>query len=203
VTQWTTPSGGRERGLSGLISGWIQVLTRPRSFFRCAVSPGDQGPALAFVVCVTAIAAAEFVAFETVRLPGGDTPATPMAALLVAVIAMLVAPTALHLVAAVQTVILAATVPNRAGVSETVQVVAYATAPCVLAGLPVPIVRVLATGYAAVLLAVGVATVHRQSLPRAAVLAAVPASLAFGYGFGGFAGAATILSKAGIPSSIT
>jgi hypothetical protein len=169
-------------------------MTRPRHFFQRAVSPGDQGPALGFVVSVTAIAATSFAAFETVRLPGGEAASAPMAALVVATIAMLVAPTVLHLVAAVQTVLLAVVVPDRAGVSETVQVIAYASAPCVLAGFPVPALRVLTTAYAGVLLVLGVATVHDVSLPRAAILGALPASIAFGYGFGGFAGAVAVFS---------
>jgi hypothetical protein len=107
--------------------------------------------------------------------------------LFLSVAVVLVAPAALHLVAALQTLLLMTVVDDRAGVSETVQVLAYAAAPCALAGIPVPAVRVAATAYAAVLLAVGLAEVHDVSLPRAAAVAAVPAALAFGYGFGGFA----------------
>jgi hypothetical protein len=48
-------------------------------------------------------------------------------------------------------------------------------------------VRAAATAYGSVLLAVGISDVHGVSLPKAAVLAAVPAALVFGYGFRGFA----------------
>jgi hypothetical protein len=154
------------------------------------------------VVSVTAIAAASFATFETVRLPGGEAASVPMAALVVAATAMLGAPTALHLVAAVQTVLLAVAVPERAGVSETVQVLAYASAPCVLAGVPVPTVRVISTAYAAILFVLGLATVHDVSVPRASVLGALPASLAFGLGFRGFAAASTVYSEIGIGSAV-
>lgn len=192
MTQWTTPSGGRQRGLRGLLGAWVGIMTRPRQFFQRSVSPGDQGPALGFVVSVTTIAAAQVVAFDPIELPGGDVATGWMALLMVALLAMLVAPTAVHLVAAVQTVILAVAVPDRAGVSETVQVLAYASAPCVIAGVPVPEVRVIATAYATVLFVLGLATVHDVSVPRAAILGAVPASLAFGLGFRGFTAAATV-----------
>ena len=79
----------------------------------------------------------------------------------------------------------AVAVRDRAGVSETVQVVAYATAPAVVAGLPYPEVRILATLYGAALLVVGLATVHGTTLGRAAVAGAIPATLVFGYAFGG------------------
>jgi hypothetical protein len=76
---------------------------------------------------------------------------------------------------------------ERAGVSETVQVIAYAGAPCVFAGLPFPEVRLAAAAYAAVLLVVGMGEVHDLSLPAAAALSALPSALVFGYAFRGFA----------------
>jgi len=195
VTTWVeNPEGGRARGPRGLLRAWVEVTTRPRRFFRHGVAPGDQAPGLAFAVAVAlAHAGARFAA-----APGTVPAIAPNRALSAAVallaVGLLVAPAALHLVAALQTVLLAATVPDRAGVSETVQVVAYATAPCAVAGAPVPALGVAAAGYGAGLLVVGLQVVHGTSLPRAAAAAALPAALLFGYGFGGVAAAAALLA---------
>jgi hypothetical protein len=104
----------------------------------------------------------------------------------------------MHLLGALQTVLLMATVKNRAGVSETVQTIAYAAAPCVLAGYPSPVLRVVCAGYGAVLLVVGLSVIHRTSLFRATVAGALPATLLFGYGFGGITAATTLLQAAGV-----
>jgi hypothetical protein len=98
-------------------------------------------------------------------------------------VVVLVAPAILHLVAALQTVILIPFAPERGGVSETVQVIAYATAPCVFAGVPVPEVRIVCALWGTALYVYGTAVVHDVSIPRAFVLAIVPAVLVFGYGF--------------------
>jgi hypothetical protein len=98
---------------------------------------------------------------------------------------VIIAPLTLHLASALQTVLLMATVRERAGVSETVQVVAYATAPCVFAGLPVPVVRLVCTGWGFILLVLGVATVHGISVWRALLAVFIPGLLVFGYAFGG------------------
>ena len=58
--------------------------------------------------------------------------------LALALVGLFVAPAVLHLTAALQTVILMLFVPGRGGISETVQVIGYAVAPCLLAGLPFP-----------------------------------------------------------------
>jgi hypothetical protein len=65
-------------------------------------------------------------------------------------------------------------------VSETVQVVAYASAPMALAGPPVAALRVACGLYAAALLATGLWVVHETDAGRA-VLAATPAAVV---GFG-------------------
>jgi hypothetical protein len=114
-----------------------------------------------------------------------------------AFVALLVAPAALHLTAALQTVLLILLVRERAGVSETVQVLAYATAPCVLAGIPIPGLRLVCAAYGAALLALGVGEVHGTSLTRAVVVTAVPSALVFGYGFGGFGALESVLRSAG------
>jgi hypothetical protein len=116
------------------------------------------------------------------RFPATGALRTGVAVLLVAV---LVAPAVLHLLAALQTLALMLFVRDRAGVSETVQVLAYATAPCPLAAVPVPELRVACCLYAAALLVVGLVTVHRTTAGRAVLAAALPTTLLFGYGFGG------------------
>ncbi|PSQ38521.1 hypothetical protein BRD13_06135, partial [Halobacteriales archaeon SW_5_70_135] len=85
--------------------------------------------------------------------------------------------------------------PDRAGVSETVQVVAYAAAPCLLASVPVLEVRALAVTYGAVLVVVGLAVVHDTSLVRAALAAVVPVFVGFGYGFRGVEAVGTLLRQ--------
>jgi hypothetical protein len=186
VTTWVeNPRGGRDRGPRGLARAWVEVLVRPRRFFRNGVAPGDQAPGLTFAVVVALLYVLGLFAFQPSEIPdlGGGT-AVPLVLSLLAV-GLVVAPATLHLTAALQTVLLMLTVRDRAGVSETVQVVAYATAPAVVAGLPVPEVRIVATLYGAALLVVGLATVHGTSLGRATVAGLLPATLVFGFAFRG------------------
>jgi hypothetical protein len=107
------------------------------------------------------------------------------AAVVVLLVAVLVAPAVLHLLAALQTLCLMVTVRDRAGVSETVQVLAYATAPCPLAAAPIPELTVASCLYGGALLVAGLVTVHRTTAGRALLAAALPGTLLVGYGFGG------------------
>jgi hypothetical protein len=194
VTQWVeNPTGGRDRGLIALARAWLEVLVRPRRFFRTGVAPGDQAPGLAFTGAVV-------LAFEATRfalVPGSypvvaGRPVVSAALWLIVAIAF-VAPLALHLTAAIQTLVLIPLAAERAGVSETVQVIAYATAPCVFAGLPIPVLRVACALYGAAVLVVGTAEVHDIDYGRAAIAAALPGILVFGYAFRGFGAAAALL----------
>ena len=189
MTQWVRdPTGGRARGPRAVVRAWVNVLIRPGQFFERTVAPGDQAPALVFVMGVVLIEEALRFALVPGAAPEFDSfPAlsTPFA---LALAVLLVAPAVLHLIAAVQTLLLIALVPeDRAGVSETVQVIAYAAAPCALAGIPIPAVRAACTLYGAALLVVGMAIRHDVSLPRSFVVTALPAALVFGYAFRGFA----------------
>ena len=188
MTQWVqNPSGGRDRGPAGLARAWVEVLVRPRRFFERGVAPGDQAPGLVFVIAVVLVEEATRFALVPGAAPTfGGQPALS-AAFGLALAALFVAPAALHLTAAVQTVLLIAVVPERAGISETVQTLAYATAPCALAGIPSPTLRALCATYGAVLFVVGLRTVHGTSTVRALVAGAIPAALVFGYAFRGFA----------------
>jgi hypothetical protein len=192
VTTWVeTPEGGRSRGPRGIARAWAEVLTHPRRFFENGVAPGDQAPGLAFAVVVAvanvcgllAVQPTTVLGSSVVPVLGGSTALTTV--LLLLVTAVVVAPAGLHLTAAIQTVALMLTVDDRAGVSETVQVVGYATAPCALAWLPLPGVTVACCLYGAALLVVGLAVVHQTSLIRAIVAAALPATLMFGVGYRG------------------
>jgi len=195
VTQWVeNPTGGRDRGPGALVRAWLEVLLRPRRFFRTGVAPGDQAPGVVFVGCVVFVFVATRFALVPDSYPvvAGQRVASVVLILVVAV--AFVAPLVLHLLAAVQTLALAPLVRERAGVSETVQILAYATAPCALAGLPIPTLRAACALYGTVLLVIGTAEVHDVDFVRAAVVAALPAVFAFGYAFGGFGAAASVLA---------
>ena len=198
MTQWIgNPEGGRGRGPRALARAWAEVLVRPRRFFRNGVAPADQAPGLVFGVLVSIgavagrLATGDMPTFET----GGVAPPFGLGAgslggvLVLLGVGLFLAPAAFHLSAAIETVGLSLLAPDRGGVSETVQVVAYATAPCLLTAVPWPPLRVACCLYGAALLVVGTAVRHQTSIPRAALAAALPAVILFGYGYGGFAAA--------------
>lgn len=188
MTQWIDrPTGGRDRGPVALARAWVAVLVRPRRFFERAIAPGDQAPGLVFAMAVVLVE--EATRFALVPGAAPTIAGKPMLSTVfwLALATLFVAPAVLHLTAALQTVLLMAVVPDRAGVSETVQVVAYATAPCVFAGIPSPALRVACGVYGAVLFFVGLRRVHGASSLRAVVAGAIPAALVFGYAFRGFA----------------
>jgi hypothetical protein len=199
VTQWVENiEGGRERGPKGLLSAWFEVVFSPRQFFRARVREGDQAPGLVFAVIVVLLTEASRIAM----VPGAASlvPARPFlsAVLVLGVAGLLVTPAALHLVAALQTLCLLLLAPDRGGVSETVQVLGYATAPCVLAGVPIPELRVFCTAYGSILLVVGLQEVHDVSLPRSILAGVVPATLAFGMGFRGIDALTTLADTLGV-----
>ena len=186
MTTWVeNPAGGRDRGPRGLARAWVEVLVRPRRFFTNGVAPGDQAPGLVFAVSVALVYLGSRFALDPASVPTFGGRPYVSAALVLAAAALIVAPATLHLTAALQTILLMVSVRERAGVSETVQVLAYATAPCALAGLPLPGLRVACAAYGFLLLIVGMAVVHGISLPRAALVVAVPGVAVFGYAFGG------------------
>lgn len=200
MTQWVTdPTGGRDRGPRAVARAWVEVMVRPRRFYRTGVAPGDQAPGLLFAVVVVSLASLLRLALSGETVVGAPYPTFGdqrllSVALVFSVIVALVAPLVLHLVAALQTLLLLPFAPDRAGVSETVQVIGYATAPCVFVGVPMPTVQALAAGYGVVLFVVGMSEVHAVSLPRAAALCALPAAVTFGIGFGGFEAVETLIS---------
>jgi len=186
MTTWVEPEGGRERGLLGLLKAFTQVLVNPTTFFDEAVSPGDQAPGLVFAMAVVLLYEGTRLALDPGRALAFPAPTWLAAVLTLALAGLLVAPAALHALSAVETLVLVAVAPDRGGVSETVQVLAYASAPCALVGVSVPAVTFVCGLWAFALLVVGTRIVHDASLPRAVAAALVPGVLAYGSGFGWF-----------------
>ena len=191
MTQWVqTPEGGRDRGPAGVARAWVEVLVRPRRFFRNGIAPGDQAPGLVFAVAVALCHVGARLALSPNPLPGVEGRPTESLVFALLVAAFVLAPLALHLAAALQTLAFVALgavglAKERGGVSQTVQVIAYATAPCALSGAPVPALRAVAAAYGFVLLVVGLAEVHDLSTALAVVAALVPGAFVFAYAFGG------------------
>ncbi|PSQ17454.1 hypothetical protein BRD00_07005 [Halobacteriales archaeon QS_8_69_26] len=195
MTQWIEdPSGGRDRGPAALVRAWAEVMVRPSRFFENAVAPGDQAPGLVFAMLVVLVE-------ETVRVVAlGDYPVvadqpTISAVLWIGVMVLLITPAMLHLAAAIATVVLVPMTPDRAGVSETVQVLGYASAPCLFAAVPVLQVRAAAVVYGAVLAYVGIGRIHRIPPLRTVLATAAPAYVVFGYGFRGIESVGRLLAK--------
>ena len=200
MTQWVeNPTGGRDRGPVAIARAWVEVLVRPRRFFRTGVAPGDQAPGLVFAAVIVFLEEVTRQALVAGAYPvlGGQPLASTALGLALAVV--LVMPATLHLTAAIQTVILIGGAPDRAGVSETVQVLSYSIAPCVFAGPPTPALRLGCALYGTALLVVGTSEVHDVGVARAVPLVAVPAAIVFGYGFRGFGAAADVLTGLGVP----
>lgn len=188
MTTWVdTPAGGRDRGALALGRAWVEVLVRPRRFFGTAIAPADQAPALTFAMAVTAASVAGLFFAAPGLLPAVAGSRVAGGAVVVGVLVVLVTPVALHLTAAVGTLSLVVLAPDRGGVSETVQLVGYASAPFALAWVPVALadlsIAVAVTGalaYAAGLFVVGITTRHRTGPLRAAVAAAPAVAFAGG-----------------------
>ena len=170
---------------------WVDVLLEPRRFFATGVRPGDQAPGLTFAVAVATVFTLGWMVSDPAVVPGIAESTALSAAVVLAVVLALAAPVGLHLTAAVGTVsLLCASIElrdgvrfgERGGVSETVQIVAYASAPMALAGPAIPTLRVVCGVYATILLLVGVRIVHGTS-PIRTLVAGVPPAV-FGYGVG-------------------
>jgi hypothetical protein len=185
MTRWIEDSsGGRDRGPRAIARTWVEVLVRPYRFFRAGIAPGDQAPGLVFAILVVWIEEVIRVVLVADPYPVAFGAPVLSTALGIVAVVLFLTPVVLHLVAGLQTVFLAAVfVRDRANISESVQVLAYASAPCVFAGVPVPEARALCGIYATFLLVVGLRTVHSARPKQALLAAAVPAWLVFGLGF--------------------
>jgi len=200
VTRWT--AGGPGLRYRDLPRVWVRLLIRPVTAFESTVTPGQQGPAAVFAVAVAAVATTTRLGVDPSLRPPIGSPWLG-GALLVGLVAVLIAPTALHLVAALETLVVVLLTDDRGGVSETVQVVAFATAPCVVAGLPSIPLRVLCTTWGAALLVGGTAVVHRTDLLRALLAGVLPAVIVFGYAYGGVEAWLQVLAAEGPPRWVT
>ncbi len=199
MTTWVEePSGGRARGPRGIVRAWFEVLVRPGRFFRHGIAPGDQAPGLAFAMAVVAIEESSRFLLVEGALPEITGSRAASLAIALGVATFLITPAALHLISGLQTLVLMAVVDERAGVSETVQVVAYSIAPCALAGPAIPELRIVCCAYGSVVFLVGLREVHGLSTGRTFVAGIVPAAIVFGYAFRGFAASTTLLARWGI-----
>lgn len=186
MTTWVEdPTGGRPRGPRGLVRAWIEVIFRPQRFFTNGISPGDQAPGLTFAMAVVLIEEAVRLALVPGAIPMIAGSRFESGLLTLALAVLLVTPAALHLFSGLQTLILIPVVEERGGVGQTVQVMAYATAPCVLAGFPEPALRGICALYGASLYFVGLARVHGLDPLRTLLLGGIPALLVFGWAFRG------------------
>jgi hypothetical protein len=198
MTTWVEPEGGRERGLAGLAKAFTQVLVNPVTFFDEAVSPGDQAPGLVFGMAVVLVAASTRLALRTEDALAFPTSDWLAALITVALVVLLVTPAAIHALSALETLALVVLAPSRGGVSETVQVIAYAAAPCALAGLGVPALTLLSGLWSFALLVLGTRVVHDISVLRALLASLAPGVLAFGAGFGAYPAAQTLAAAYGL-----
>lgn len=189
-----TPDGTSGLPVS-LLRSWVEVLAAPRRFFRGKILPGEQAPGLLFAMGVVLVS--ELLRVTVTNDPYPVLGGRPILSVgfWIALAVLFAAPAALHLIAALQTVLLIVLTDDRAGVSETVQVLGYACAPCVLARVPSPEIRAVVGIYAAILLFIGLSEVHEISTERGILAGIVPAALAFGYGFGAFDAITTLLAQ--------
>ncbi|SEH46642.1 hypothetical protein SAMN05192561_102183 [Halopenitus malekzadehii] len=199
MTTWIeNPTGGRARGPRGLARAWSEVLRRPGRFFRNGVSPGDQAPGLTFAMAVAVAFTAGWFLADPAVIPAiagtGALSTGASAAVALVLVGVLAAPVGLHLtaVAGVIAVIVASLrrtetgsigTADRGGVSETVQVVAYASAPFAIAGPPIPALRIACAIYATGLLVIGFRRIHDLSWPRTVIAILPPAVIGFGFGY--------------------
>lgn len=203
MTSWIEdPNGGRARGPRGIARAWIETLVRPRRLFANGVAPGDQAPALTFAVAVAAAYTLGWIVADPAAVPGIVDSVPVSALVLFLVVVAMAAPIGLHLTAAVATLSVALasvefdggiSLRERGGVSETVQVVAYASSPMALAGPPIPSLRVACGAYATALLLIGFRTVHGTTPIRTVVAGVPPALLGYGVGYRVVAAVRTLL----------
>ena len=193
---------GRARGPRGIARAWVTVLTGPRRFFERGVVPGDQAPGLTFAAVIAGTFTLGWTATEPAVVPGIAEIVALSAVVVVLIVTALGAPVGLHLTAALATLsLLVASVEttpsfrlrDRGGVSETVQVVAYASAPMALAGPAIPSLRIACGAYATLLLLIGLHTVHETTPLRTLVAGVPPALVGYGVGYRVVAAVRTVL----------
>lgn len=173
----------------------MAVILSPREFYQSGIGQGGQAPSLIFAMSVVVIEESIRLALSPHALPVLGNQWLLSAVLWLGVVTFIATPTLLHLIAGLQTALLVPFVRTRAPMSETVQVLGYATAPCVLVGIPIAELRVGSVVWGGMVLAQGIAVRHDIGLQRALLLTALPAALIFGYGFRGFAAIGDLLTQ--------
>lgn len=174
---------------------WILTLIVPWRVFPNRIRRGEQLRAILFTILVAGAWVAVRVAVDFGSFPVlGNAPELSVLiwALLLAVV---VAPIGVHVAAAIATLVLVAVATDRAGVSETVQTVAFAMAPAPAIAVGVAEVQVVAALYGSVLLVYGLWAVHEITLERAVLAGLLPVYLLFVVGFGADAGFVELLRR--------
>lgn len=163
---------------------WGTAMIAPWHCFDRYTVEGDQTRAIGFSVVVVAIWLSLGTFSGTVSYPViGEMPSVSFV-LWFAVLALLVIPIGLHVLAFISTLVILATVRERATVSETVQTIAFAMSPAVFLSVPVVEVQAVAAVHGSVLVVYGLRIVHATSFWRALLAGVLPAYLLFGLGFG-------------------
>ena len=111
-------------------------MSHPKWFFEKKIKSGKQSEGLIFAMAVVMIEEGSRLIIHT-----SWTVAYFLISLGVAV--LIVTPILLHIVAAIQTLLLRIGAKNRKGIGATVQVIGYSIAPCIFAGFAIPSLRVL------------------------------------------------------------
>lgn len=163
---------------------WLTAMTAPWVCFRQYIVERDQTRAIGFAMVMIGAWLFAGLALGTATYPviGG----APVVSFLIwlALLTVVVAPVAIHLLAFIATVVLAATVAERGTVSETVQAITYAMAPAVFLAVPLDAVQAAFALFGSLLLVYGLKVVHSTSIWRAFLAGIIPAYLLFGVGFG-------------------
>ncbi|MFB6186403.1 MAG: YIP1 family protein, partial [Halobacteriaceae archaeon] len=162
---------------------WVGVMQNPRKFFERVIIPGDQAPGLTFAMTVTGIYLLSLVTFRTAPILSNAIQSVLSGVVLIGIFIAIITPLVIHLLAAIQTVLLMVFIADRGSVSETVQLICYAAAPGIFMGIPILLVQIAAGVYGISLYIIGVRVVHNVSFSKAIIVGIVPASILFGYGF--------------------
>lgn len=170
--------------LSLFLRIWVTALVTPG---RCVTEyrlDRDQTRAVGYGVAVVAAWLAVGVTAGTVSHPVIGGMSTVSLVLWFALLGVLVVPVGLHLLAFVTTLVLIATVPERAPVSDTVQALAFGMSPAVLLAVPIVEVQAFVALYGSLALLYALRVVHGTSIWRAMLAGVLPAYLLFYVGFG-------------------
>tara|TARA_Y100000996_G_scaffold371739_1_gene320241 strand:+ start:506 stop:1045 length:540 start_codon:yes stop_codon:yes gene_type:complete len=160
------------------VRNWIAIIIHPKGFFEKKIKSGKQSDGLIFAMVVVMIEEGSRIIIHT---PWTVT----YFFISLGVAVLIVTPILLHIVAAIQTLLLRMGAKNRKGIGATVQVIGYSIAPCIFAGFAIPSLRVLCAIYGSILLIIGLKEVHDVSLRKAFLISIIPAIIVFGLLFRG------------------